>query len=161
MSPHLDPSITIRQFRPKDQKAAISLILCGLGEHFDHIDRSLNPDLDDIAGYYLSQGHHFVVAAKDEIIVGAGGLLLVNEDEGRIVRLSVSGSYRGQGLGSSIVTTLLGLASELGLSRVHVETNLDWYQAIAVYERCGFERISADGESAHMVFELESNPNKG
>jgi N-acetylglutamate synthase-like GNAT family acetyltransferase len=161
MSGHLDPSITIRQFRPDDQEAVISLILNGLGEHFGHIDHSLNPDLDDISGSYLSQGHHFVVAVKDENIIGAGGLLLVNEDEGRIVRLSVSGSYRGQGLGSSIVTTLLGLAGELGLSRVHVETNLDWYQAIALYERCGFERISADSESAYMVVELESNQNEG
>ncbi len=146
--------IVIRQIRSEDQAESRNIILSGLGEHFDRVDPTLNPDLDDIVAVYLARGHQFVVATVEELIVGTGGLRIENVQDGRIVRLSVARELRGHGIGQAIVTYLLDLARELGLHRIHVETNRDWYPAIGLYGHCGFKQLYADDESVHMALDL-------
>lgn len=147
-------TVVIRQIRAEDQTESQNIILSGLGEHFDHIDLALNPDLDDIVAAYPASGHQFVVATIEEQIVGTGGLLVESEKIGRIVRLSVARELRGRGIGQTIVDYLLSLAFELGLHRIHVETNHDWYPAIDLYSRCGFKQLFADDESVYMALDL-------
>ncbi len=146
--------IVIRQITPEDQAVSRNIILRGLGEHFDRVDPTLNPDLDDIVSAYSASGHIFVVATIEELIVGTGGLRIVNTQEGRIVRLSVIRELRGHGIGQAIVTYLLNMARELSLRRIHVETNRDWYPAIGLYDHCGFIQLYADDESVHMALDL-------
>ena len=52
----LTNEILIRPFQLKDQDAAKALILSGMKEHWGFIDPTKNPDLDDIATYYVWQG---------------------------------------------------------------------------------------------------------
>ena len=150
----IPPDITIRAIAREDQITSRGLILSGLGEHFSKIDPSLNPDLDDIVAFYPERGHQFVVAALGDRIVGAGGLLVENHDAGRIVRLSVTPELRGRGIGRSIVADLIQRAINSQLLRINVETNLDWYQAIGLYERCGFRELYTDDESVHMILDI-------
>lgn len=156
MSCQVRPKIRIRPFRPEDQDDSRDLILSGLGEHFGHIDPKLNPDIDDIQTLYLSAGHQFVVATIDTGIVGTGGLLAENQEEGRIVRVSVDRQIRGQGIGRAIVNHLVSIARDRGFKRILVETNKDWYPAISLYRRAGFVLVSEDTESAHLVLNLDS-----
>lgn len=146
--------VVVRQIRSEDQAESRNIILSGLGEHFDRVDPTLNPDLDDIVAAYPASGHKFVVATIEEHILGTGGLRIENRQEGRIVRLSVVRELRGHGIGQAIVTHLLGLALELNVHRIHVETNRDWYPAIGFYDHCGFKQLYADDESVHMVLDL-------
>jgi GNAT superfamily N-acetyltransferase len=150
----LQSKLIIRQFRPEDQYESRSLILSGLGEHFERVDPSLNPDLDDIDAVYTAKGHRFVVASIEKRIIGTGGLLIKNANDGRIVRLSVVQDLRGFGFGRAIILYLLELAKNQGLRRIHVETNLDWYPAINLYRQCGFEQLRTDDESIHLVRDL-------
>lgn len=144
----------IRQITPADQAVARNIILSGLSEHFDQVDPTLNPDLDDIDSTYSACGHPFVVATFEESIVGTGGLLVESMQEGRIVRLSVVREHRDHGIGQAIVTHLLTMARELNLHLIHVETNRDWYPAIGLYYRCGFKQLYVDDESVHMALDL-------
>ncbi len=150
----IPPDITIRAIARKDQIASRELILSGLGEHFSIIDPSLNPDLDDIVAFYPERGHQFVVAAMGDRIVGTGGLLIENHEDGRFVRLSVTPELRGQGIGRLIVADLIQRAKNSQLLRINVETNLDWHQAIGLYRRCGFRELYTDDESVHMILEI-------
>lgn len=150
----IPPDISIRALAREDQITSRELILSGLGEHFSKIDPSLNPDLDDIVAFYPERGHQFVVAAMGDRIVGTGGLLIENHEDGRIVRLSVTPELRGQGIGRLIVADLIQRAKNNQLLRINVETNLDWYQAIGLYKRCGFREILTDEESVHMILDI-------
>ncbi|MEZ4496240.1 MAG: GNAT family N-acetyltransferase [Thermomicrobiales bacterium] len=94
-----------------------ALVLAGLGEHWGAIDESLNPDLDDITGVYHEAGAAIVVAECDGELVGCGVLIDEPPDAGRLVRLSVRGDQRGQGLGKQLVFALLDGARLRGYAR--------------------------------------------
>lgn len=146
--------LKIRPFKIEDQEVIRQLILKGLSEHFDSIDSDRNPDLDDIAVYYLKAGNYFVVAEHDGVLIGSGALIAEKADRGRIVRMSTVKAYRGQGVGMAIVNHLINEANHREYSNIVVETNHDWYEAISLYIKCGFVRYASDEESIHMILEL-------
>lgn len=141
MSEQLSAPIAIRSFRPTDQPAVRALVLAGLGDRFGVIDASLNPDLDDIAATYLASGGHVVVAEAAGEIVGTATLTA----DGWLVRMSVRGDRRGSGLGRRLVGVVLAEARARGLAAVRCETNDDWWDAIALYQRCGFVETHCAG----------------
>lgn len=143
-----------RSFRPGDQAHVHKLILAGLGDHFGQINPELNLDLDDITASYVNRGHTFVVGEIEDTIVAAGGLTAVQEDLGRIVRVSVAREFRRKGIGQEIVTYLVEVARRKGYRRLLVETNHGWTDAIALYQRCGFREYDRDEESLHMQLDL-------
>ncbi len=147
-------SAKIRLFQPEDQEAARDLILSGLGEHFGYIDPSYNPDVNDIGANYVTAGHPFVVGERDGVLVGTGALLVHDEEVGQLVRMSVHQGQRRQGLGRALVSHLLQIARGRGLRKVIVETNNDWYDAIGLYERCGFVEYDRDEVSVYMELGL-------
>jgi ribosomal protein S18 acetylase RimI-like enzyme len=147
-------AIRLRPFAVNDQAAARRLILAGLGDHFGVIDEMLNPDLDDIQRHYVASGHLFVVAERDGDLIGTGALIEEAPSTGRIVRMSVDRNCRGQGLGRRLVAHLIAAARARGYTRLLVETNDDWSDAIGLYRACSFvEEARRDGE-IHMVMEL-------
>jgi GNAT superfamily N-acetyltransferase len=144
----------IRNFRPSDQQTVKTLILQGLAEHFGHLNPNLNPDLNDIHHSYVQAGHHFVVAEMDGEIVGTAALVNESPGVGRIVRVTVRPDQRRAGIGRILVEHLLQTAFEQGFNQLLVETNLDWYDAIRLYERCGFREYGRDDESIHFSLPL-------
>lgn len=147
-------TIRIRPFRPSDQEVVKKLILEGLGEHFGRINPDLNPDLNDINKTYIQAGHNFVVAEIGGEIVGTAVLITEAPNAGRIVRVTVSPKQRRSGIGRQLVQHLLSKAAEKKFSQIVVETNHDWYDAIRLYERCGFLEYDRDEESVHLSFNL-------
>jgi GNAT superfamily N-acetyltransferase len=150
----LSSTITIRDFAPTDQTATRRLVLAGLGDHFGVIDETMNPDLDDITAHYLAPGHRFVLAERDGTLVGAGALIEETPDTGRLVRMSVDRTHRGQGIGRALVNHLLAEARACGYHRVLIETNDDWSDAIALYRACGFTEFDRRDGDVHMALDL-------
>ena len=144
------PTPRFRTFRPEDQNRVRQLIMEGLGDHFSVFDASLNTDLDHIQDSYLAQGHCFIVGEIDRTIVAAGALMRLNGRLGRLARVSVAREKRRRGYGRATVRFLLDMAHALGIHRVLVETNHDWYAAIALYHGCGFREYARDVESIHL-----------
>jgi ribosomal protein S18 acetylase RimI-like enzyme len=146
--------VTIRDFAPTDQTATRRLVLAGLADHFGTIDETMNPDLDDIATHYLAPGHRLVLAERDGTLVGAGALVEESPGTGRLVRMSVDRRHRGQGIGRALVNHLLAEARVRGYRRVVIETNDDWWDAIALYRACGFTEFDRRNGDVHMALEL-------
>lgn len=140
----------IRPFTPPDQPAARQIVLDGLGGHFGFIDKSLNPDLNDIWQYYSAPGNFFVVVEICGQLVGTGALIREEGSHGRLVRMSVSKSRQRQGIGRALVQHLIQKAKEQGYKRLLVETNNDWYDAIGLYQHCGFREYARDDESVYL-----------
>lgn len=148
--------VRIRPFGPKDQPAARTMILAGLGEHFGHVNPALNPDLDDIAASYLDRGHIFLVATIGATLVGTGGLYISGK-AGQIVRVSVARSRRRRGIGQRMVTALLTEARGRGVTRVWMETNADWEDALGLYRCCGFREFNREDGCIFMDVALSRN----
>ena len=146
--------VEIRTFRTEDHPAARKLILTGLGEHFGHIDENLNPDVNDIEASYMVKGRAFFVAESDDQIVGTGGFVCEQPGVGRIVRMSVRRDCRRKGIGRRMVEHLLTEARRQGCTKVLLETNHDWDDAVRFYRACGFAESHRDEVSAHLYLHL-------
>jgi len=81
------------------------------------------------------QSRH-VVAIADGVPIGTGRLL----PDGHIGRMAVLREWRGRGVGSALLTTLMETARMLGMSRVVLNAQI---QALPFYLRHGFQ---AEGE---------------
>lgn len=145
--------VIVRPFQPADQDAVRRLILAGLGEHFGYIDESLNPDLTDIGATYVAPGHLFVVAWLGDDRIGSGALRIMGH-EGELVRISVSPAQRQRGIGQAIIAHLIAQARQRGMTRLLVETNLDWYDAINLYKRFDFTEYSRDDRNVYLSLDL-------
>jgi ribosomal protein S18 acetylase RimI-like enzyme len=150
--------VRIRPFTPADQIATRQLILNGLGSHFGFIDETMNPDLDDIWQHYVVPGNIFVVAELNGRVVGSGALIKETKENGRLVRMSVSTDCQRRGIGRMLVQHLIQKAREQGYQYLFVETNHDWYDAISLYQSCGFGEYERDEESRHFQQKLTANP---
>ncbi len=146
--------IEIRWFSPNDQDRVETLILDGLAEHFKVIDPTLNPDLNNIEESYLRQGSLFLVAELDDDLVGSGALVAETEDTGRILRVAVASSHRRMGIGRLLTKHLIKAAKRFHFSHIVVETNDDWYDAIRLYQQCGFTEYDRHDGEVHMMIRL-------
>lgn len=146
------PDDRIRMFAPADQDAVRALVLAGLADHWGTLDPTLNPDLNDIAGWYGPLRGHTVVAEIEHEIVGTGTMHQVDEVTGVLVRMSVSRSYRGKGLGKALVWALADAARERGYRRLVCETTDTWQDAINFYLATGFAIV--DQRDGDFHFEL-------
>ncbi len=140
--------IRIRRFRPSDQEPAKALILAGLEEHWGTLDPTLNPDLNEIAAHYADGV--FLVAERGAEIVGTGALLPEDERTGRIVRMSVAGAARRQGLGSRILAQLVDHARARGYRRLVLETTSTWDDAVSFYRHHGFRVVGTRDGDTHF-----------
>lgn len=140
--------IHIRCFQPTDQEAARALILAGMEEHWDTIDPTLNPDLDDIGAHYAYGV--FLIAEREGKIVGTGALLPEDERTGRVVRMSVASDARRQGLGSRILKRLINEARVRGYQHLVLETTSTWDEAIAFYRHHGFRVVGRRDGDTHF-----------
>ena len=132
--------VRLRSFQPADQAVVRALILAGLGSRFGTVDESLNPDVDDIQGFYVRAGETVLVAEYDGRLVGSGVLHRENGSDsiGRIARVSVAAFMQGRGLGKRISQALLEAARVRQFQQVLVETNADWTSALRLYQGLGF-----------------------
>jgi ribosomal protein S18 acetylase RimI-like enzyme len=146
--------LELRPFQAQDQPVVRELIQAGLGEHFGFVDRTLNPDLDDIMASYIAAGHHFVVATIDDQIVGTGALVVQPGGVAELVRITVRPERRRQGIGRQVVLALIVHARRRSCTAIWVETNRDWSEAIRLYERCGFLLTARDSGSVYMELSL-------
>lgn len=144
----MNNNLEIRPFQPGDQQTAQQLILAGLTEHWGTLDPTLNPDLDDIAASYAHGT--FLVAVLDGEVVGTGAILPENEN-GRIVRMSVAKEKRRQGIANVILNALIQIAQENQYQQILLETTATWQDAVTFYQRSGFTITHhADGDT-HFI----------
>lgn len=152
--------LRIQAFHRSEQGAARALISAGLRERFPDWDETKNEDLPDIYASYPGRGHVFLVAYLDGRLIGAGGLV-VGDGAGQIVRVSVHAAFRNRGIARRIVEALVDEAGLRGLAIVWMETNEDWWAAIALYKSAGFQEFDRRDGCLFMRRELSMQPRPG
>ena len=145
-------AIEIRPIQPGQEAAARALILAGLQAYWGTLDPTANPDLDDICSSYKDAV--FLLAWKNQVLIGTGGLIPEQPAVGRIVRMSVDPSARRQGIGSLILNALLDAARTLGYQQLVLETTSSWQGAIKFYLHHGFEISHHANGDTHFIRKL-------
>ncbi len=133
------PDVRIARLDTAQQAAVRALVLAGLAERWGGLDPTLNGDLDDIETTHGAD--NVVVASVGDEVVGCGMLVAVGADGdgvGEVVRMAVAPAWRRRGVALAVLHELRRRAIARGLTRLVVETNDDWTEARALYERFGF-----------------------
>lgn len=86
---------------------------------------------------WITEARTFVAADSDDAVIGFAGL----DSGGRIASLYVSPDWMRQGIGSSLLATLLAKAGDSGLKGVRTEAS---YFSRPVFERHGFRVITEE-----------------
>ncbi len=101
-------------------------------------------DVDEISS-------HMLVFSKKRDVVGTGRI----EPNGKIARLAVLAEYRGQGVGSAMLTRLVEEARQRGFGRVYLHAQT---HALSFYMKFGFvsdEEIFSEGGIPHVLARLD------
>ncbi|OAV43505.1 GNAT family N-acetyltransferase [Lewinella sp. 4G2] len=89
---------------------------------------------------------HVVIVSFEDQAVGCGSLKEYESGTVELKRMYVSPDARGRGIGSELVEELVSWASELGYSRMILETGHEMPDAVALYKKNGFSRIPNYGQ---------------
>lgn len=93
----------------------------------------------------------FVVLLKEEDqAVGCGAIKDLDGEAMEVKRMFVLEEQRGRGLAGSILEELEKWAFELGYTRCRLETGKRQPEAITLYKRKGYQRISNYGQYAKV-----------
>jgi putative acetyltransferase len=87
----------------------------------------------------------FVVAFRDQRLVGCCALRRLEDGSGEVKRMYVRPEERGRGAAKQLLQAIEAEARALGLVRLVLETGVRQPEAIKVYERGGFTRIAPFG----------------
>jgi putative acetyltransferase len=93
----------------------------------------------------IAESVAFFVVSVDGEPAGCGGIKIVDGDYGELKRMYVRPRFRGAGLGRMILEELARYAQSRAVNLLRLETGVHHGEAIRLYERCGFYRISAFG----------------
>jgi len=91
-----------------------------------------------------------VVCYHDEKAVGCGAFKPYDEDAVEIKRMYVRPDNRGAGIALNVLKELEAWAAELHFTRCVLETGKKQPEAIRLYEKAGYARISNYGQYANM-----------
>lgn len=96
----------------------------------------------------------FVLLRDDQANVGCGGLQPIDDTTAEIKRMWIDPSWRGVGLGRRLLAHLEGIAVQQHRRRIVLDTNEVLLEAIAMYERAGYEPVEPynDNPYAHRWF---------
>ena len=144
--------VSLRPFRPADQRAAQGLILAAMQERWGTLDPGKNPDLNDIASSYADGV--FLVACQEGALVATGAFRPHAADTVEIVRMAVRRDRRRRGIGRAMLWTLCWRAYRAGYRRAILETTAHWHDAVAFYRAFGFRITHRAGEDVYFALDL-------
>jgi GNAT superfamily N-acetyltransferase len=87
-----------------------------------------------------------VIAYEKEVAVGCGAFKEYEPNIAEIKRMFVRPENRGRGIAGQILTELETWAKELNYSECILETGVKQPEAIRLYQKSGYEKISSYGQ---------------
>ena len=100
--------------------------------------------------------YHTFLAEEGGQVCGYGCLIVLFEDA-ELANIAVAPTHRGQGIGKALMESMHEKAKALGAERMLLEVRVSNANAIALYEKYGYQRYGirehyyADGEDAYLM----------
>lgn len=153
--------IALRRITPQDNAAIARVIREVSAEYGLTADKGYtvaDPNLDELYQLYSQPGHAYWVVELDGEVVGGGGVAPLTCSESDICELQKMyflPVVRGKGLAKHLALQAMDFARIEGFKRCYLETTAFLTEAIALYERLGFEHISEQlGCTGHVDCEV-------
>lgn len=84
--------------------------------------------------------YRFLVAEKEGQVIGYMGVMIVL-DEADVTNVAVTSSYRHQGIGKALVSHMLNVCKQQGVTAMTLEVRESNKTAIRLYEKMGFASV--------------------
>lgn len=107
----------------------------------DGDDHDFYHQFNSIEGYT-----YCLVGYQNETAAGCGAIKPFDDKTVEVKRMYTAQSFRGQGIAIAILAALEAWAKELNYSYCILETGINQPEAIALYHKCGYERIENFGQ---------------
>jgi GNAT superfamily N-acetyltransferase len=132
----------VRRYEPGDKDAVRRLHDDALNEVGAHLGSGpWDEDLDEIEDVYLDSGGEFLVGIVDGEVVAMGALRRTSPDTAEVKRMRVKPGLQGRGYGQALLDALHRRASELGYSKLHLDTTVQQRVAQHFYIKNGYREV--------------------
>jgi putative acetyltransferase len=147
----------IRPVQPSDNRAIASIIRTvmpefGAGRQGTAIN---DAEVDSIYEAYTEPRTAYFVCEVDGKVVGGGGVAPLQASNGNICELRKMyflPEGRGLGFGRKVLDRCIEAAKDMGFDVCYLETFSTMHDAMALYEKRGFEKIPAPmGNTGHFA----------
>lgn len=153
-------NVKFRKIEKDDNVALAAVIRSVLKEH--GVDKPgtvyTDPTTDALFELFQLPGSIYWIATVGDNIVGGCGIfptIGLPEKYAELVKLYVSTSERGKGIGYQLMEVCFQSAKELGYEKLYLETLPELSKAVGLYKQLGFESLTKPlGESGHFACDL-------
>jgi putative acetyltransferase len=135
--------IVFRAFQPGDEEAFRLLNEEWIWELFAMEEKD-HEVLGDPVTHILNPGGAIYMVEDNERVIGCCALLAMGDGSFELAKMTISGSYRGRGIGKNFLRYVISEAQQMGARRVYLETSRKLPDAIHLYEAAGFRHIPAE-----------------
>jgi len=120
------------------------------------LDKELAETDGDEHSFYQQFNHidhlaNIVIIKENNQAIGCGAIKVLDGQAMEVKRMFVLREMRGRGLAGSVLAELEKWALELGFKRCRLETGKRQPEAIALYERNGYQRIPNYGQYTEVI----------
>src|SRR5437773_545706 len=136
--------INIEIYTDIHKKDVVDLILHIQNTEFGiPITLELQPDLNEIAGFYQINNGNFWIAKIDNKIIGTISLLDIGNRKAALRKMFVDKDYRGKefGVGQKLLNTLVDWTRHKKFTEIFLGTTEKFIAAQRFYEKNGFKEI--------------------
>ncbi len=139
---------TVRRARTADVKAIRRLVERYAGQRI-LLSKEMVTLYEDVQEFWVAE-------EPDGSVVGCGGLHVMWEDLAEVRTLATDPDWAGRGIGHEVLSTLLDVARELGISRVFCLTF-----EVEFFKRHGFEVVEGNVVPPDVYAELLRSDDEG
>ena len=136
--------VNIEIYTDIHKKDVVDLILHIQNAEFGiPITLALQPDLNEIPGFYQTNSGNFWIAIIDDKIIGTISLLDIGHRKAALRKMFVDKNYRGKesGVGQRLLNTLIDWSKHKGFTEIFLGTTEKFIAAQRFYEKNGFKEI--------------------
>lgn len=150
-------NIRIRKIIQSDNPEIEKIIKLVLTEHGVNKPGTAYYDssLQRMFEFYSTPRSIYFIAEEEDRIVGGGGIFPTEglpADTCELVKMYLLPQERGKGIGKLLMNASLEFAIQAGYKRVYLETMNELKKAVKMYEKMGFELLSAPlGNTGHFA----------
>jgi putative acetyltransferase len=148
-------NITIRTIHEEDNTALAKIIRNSLEEFNANKPGTVyyDPTTDNLFEVFKTAKSIYFVALENNTILGGGGIYPTENlpaDTCELVKLYVSKTARGKGIGRMLMENCFAAATRFGYTRMYLESMPELNIAVPLYEKLGFTYLPAPmGNSGH------------
>jgi putative acetyltransferase len=148
-------SVSVRPIEKKDDQALAKIIRASLTEFgVPEIGTVYSdPTTDHLSALFETAGSSYFVAEEDGNLIGGCGIYPtpgLPSGCAELVKLYLTTTSRGKGLGKLLMDTCFNSAKELGYTQLYLESFPQLDKAVSMYLKAGFSHLpGALGNSGH------------